>query len=603
MLRPDPQSDPQSKFLKEEEKVRKNKWSKILVFGILTVLFILSSLSVVQAQENNQGKITAIVVQGNENISKDLIISQIASNLGDVFSKENIEKDMKAVYDLGYFKDVKIKLESFRDGYKVVFEVVENLPIKEISIEGNTVVSEEEMREVMILQEGQVFCQKILKNDLDRISQLYKDRGYLLINIKDVDFDEEGKLWINISEGRLEKIVIEGNDKTKEKVITREINIEPGDLFNFETVKKSLQKIYNLGYFEDVSMKLEAGAEEDSIVLVVKVIEKNTGKFGIGAGYNSEEGLMGFTSYEEENLFGGGQKVQAKIEIGGRTTYKLSFLEPWLANTATSFGFEVYDTVYHKEDKEEKVIITEYDEERLGGKLIIGRKLSDSVKLGLELKSERVTYDLIFGILPEDTKEGLTNSLIPTFSYDTRDNVFEPTSGWYHSFSLENAGGFLGGDYDFTKYNLTLRAYISTQFIEDVVDIGSIKKITDNLSKGVLALRAMGGIANTDLPSFAVYQVGGMNTLRGYNFGEFSGDKSLVFNVEYRFPLAENFQAVVFADWGQAWDYEESISFEDLKFGRGVGVRFNTPLGPIRLDYGFGEEGTGQTYFSIGHTF
>jgi len=422
--------------------VRKNKWSKILVFGILAVLFILSGLSVAQAQTDNQGKITAIVVQGNENISKDLIISQIASNLGDVFSKENIEKDMKAVYDLGYFSDVKIKLESFRDGYKVVFVVVENLPIKEISIEGNTVVSEEEMREVMVLQEGQIFCQKILKNDLERISQLYKDRGYLLISIKDIDFDEEGKLWINISEGRLEKIVIEGNDKTKEKVIAREINIEPGDLFNFEKVKKSLQKIYNLGYFEDVSM----GEEEDSIVLVVKVIEKNTGRFGIGAGYNSEEGLMGFTSYEENNLFGGGQKVQAKVEIGGRTTYKLSFLEPWLADTPTSFGFEVYDTVINKKDKEEEVILAEYDEERLGGRLIFGRKISDSVKLGLELKSERVTYDLISGTMPEDTNEGLTNSLVPTFSYDTRDNVFEPTSGWYHSFSLEKAGGFLGGD-------------------------------------------------------------------------------------------------------------------------------------------------------------
>ena len=583
--------------------MRKNKWSKILVFGILAVLFILSGLSVVQAQANNQGKITAIVVQGNENISKDLIISQIASNLGDVFSKENIEKDMKAVFDLGYFKDVKIKLESFRDGYKVVFVVVENLPIKEISIEGNTIVSEEEMREVMVLQERQIFCQKILKNDLDRISQLYKDRGYLLINIKDINFDEEGKLWINISEGRLEKIVIEGNDKTKEKVISREINIEPGDLFNFETVKKSLQKIYNLGFFEDVSMKLEPGTEEDSIVLVVKVIEKNTGKFGIGAGYNSEEGLMGFTSYEENNLFGGGQKVQAKVELGGRTTYKLSFLEPWLGDTPTSLGFEVYDTVNNKEDKEEEVILGEYDEERLGGRLILGRKISDSFKLGLELKSERVTHDLISGTLPEDTDEGLTNSLVPTFSYDTRDNVFEPTSGWYHSFSLEKAGGFLGGDYDFTKYNLTLRAYISTKFIEDVVDIGSVKKITDNLSKGVLALRAMGGIADTDLPSFAAYQVGGMNTIRGYDFAEFSGDKSLVFNVEYRFPLAENFQAVIFADWGQAWDYEESINFEDLKFGKGVGVRFDTPLGPIRLDYGIGEEGIGQTYFSIGHTF
>lgn len=581
--------------------MRKNKWSKMLIFGILTLIFIVSSLSVVQAQVNNQGKITAIVVRGNENISLDLIISQIASNLGDVFSKENIEKDMKAVYDLGYFKDVRIKLESFRDGYKVVFTIVENLPIKEISIEGNTIVSEEEMREVMVLQEGQIFCQKILKNDLDRISQLYKDRGYLLINIKDIDFDEEGKLWINISEGRLEKIVIEGNDKTKEKVITREINIEPGDLFNFEIVKKSLQKIYNLGLFEDVSMKLEPGAEEDSVVLVIEVIEKNTGKFGIGVGYNSEEGLMGFTSYEEDNLFGGGQKLQAKIELGGRTTYKLYFLEPWLAGTPTSFGFEVYNTIKHQEDKEEEIILAEYDEERLGGRLIFGRKISDSVKLGLELKSERVTYDLVSGTLPEDTNEGLTNSLVPTFSYDTRDNVFEPTSGWYHSFSLEKAGGFLKGDYDFTKYNLTLRAYVSTQFIEGIV--GSGKKITDNLSKGVLALRAMGGMADTDLPSFAAYQVGGMNTIRGYDFGEFSGDKSLVFNIEYRFPLTESFQAVLFADWGQAWDYEESIDFGDLKFGRGVGIRFDTPLGPIRLDYGINEEGEGKTYFSIGHTF
>lgn len=580
---------------------KRNSRRQIILIGLLTALFILSSLSLVLA--NNQGKITAIVVRGNENISIDLIISQIASNLGDVFSKENIEKDMKAVFDLGYFKDVRIKLESFRDGYKVVFVVVENLPIKEISIEGNTVVSEEEMREVMVLQEGQIFCQKILKNDVDRISQLYKDRGYLLINIKDINFDEEGKLWIKISEGRLEKIVIEGNDKTKEKVITREINIEPGDLFNFETARKSLQNIYNLGYFEDVNMKLEPGSEEDSIILVIKVIEKNTGKFGIGAGYNSEEGLMGFTSYEENNLFGGGQKIQAKVELGGRTTYKLSFLEPWLGGTPTSFGFEVYDTIKHKEDKEEEVILAEYDEERLGGRLIFGRKISDSVKLGLELKSERVTHDLISGTLPEDTDEGLTNSLVPTFSYDTRDNVFEPTSGWYHSFSLEKAGGFLGGDYDFSKYNLTLRAYISTQFIEDIVDIGSIKKITDNLSKGVLALRAMGGMADTDLPSFAAYQVGGMNTVRGYDFGEFSGDKSLVFNVEYRFPLAENFQAVLFADWGQAWDYEESIDFEDLKFGRGVGIRFDTPLGPIRLDYGINEEGEGKTYFSIGHTF
>jgi len=581
--------------------VPKKKWNYILLTGFLTLIFIWVGLNMVEAE--NQGKITAIVVEGNENISKDLIISQITSNLGDVFSKESIEKDVKAIYELGYFKDVRVKLESFREGYKVVFVVVENLAVKEINITGNTVVSKEEMREVMILQEGQIFSQKILKNDLTRISQLYKDRGYLLINIKDINFDEEGKLWINISEGRLEKIVIEGNDKTKEKVITREINIKPGDLFDFEKVKKSLQKIYNLGYFEDVTMKLEPGSEEDVVVLVIKVIEKNTGKFGIGAGYNSEEGLMGFASIEEMNLFGGGQKVGAKLELGGRTTYKVSFLEPWLANTPTSLGFDVYDTTTNQEDKEGEEVIAEYDEIKLGGRLIFGRKISDSINLGLELKTERVNYDLISGALPEDTNEGLTNSLMPTFTYDTRDNVFDPTSGWYSSLSIEKAGGFLRGDYNFTKYNLTLRTYLSTDFFKDIFNIGEFKKITDNLSKGVLAFRAMGGMADTDLPSFAEYQVGGMNTIRGYDSGEISGDKSLVFNAEYRFPLAENFQAVLFVDWGQTWDIEESIDIADLKFGRGVGVRFDTPIGPIRLDYGINEEGIGKTYFSIGHTF
>jgi len=350
-------------------------------------------------------------------------------------------------------------------------------------------------------------------------------------------------------------------------------------------------------------MRLDPGSEDDSVILVIKVIEKNTGKFGVGAGYNSEDGLLGFTSYEENNLFGGGQKIEVNIEIGNRTTYKLAFLEPWLGGTPNSLGFEVYNSILNTEDEEDDVLIGEYDEEKLGGRLIFGRKIGDSYKLGLEVKTEKVSYELISGILPDDTNEGLTNSIKPSITYDTRDDVFDPTSGMYHSLSMEKAGGFMGGDYNFTKYNLTLRTYISTDFIIDFLDITNSSKLTDTIEQGVLAFRAMGGLADTNLPSFTKYNVGGMGTVRGYDFNEFSGDKSLVFNAEYRFPLAENFQAVVFADWGQAWDYGESIDFKDLKFGRGVGVRFDTPLGPIRLDYGIGESGVGKTYLSIGHTF
>lgn len=579
--------------------MRKNQWNKILVLGILTLIFVFSSLSLVQAQTNNQGKITAIVVQGNESISKDLIISQIASNLGDVFSKENIEKDMKAVYDLGYFKDVKIKLESFREGYKVVFEVVENLPLKEISIEGNTMVSEEEMREVMVLREGQIFSQKILKNDLDRISQLYKDLGYLLINIKDVNFDKEGKLWINISEGRLEKIVIEGNDKTKEKVITREITIEPGDLFNFDNAKKSLQDIYNLGYFEDVSMRLDPGNEEDSVVLVIKVIEKNTGKFGVGAGYSFGEGFMGYINVEEANLFGSGQSLKAELEVGNTTTYKLSFYEPWFGNTPTFLGLSAYNSIYNK-DEEVNAIYSEYEEQFIGAKLTFGRKFENDVKIGVELKTENASYELISGNLPDDISEGLTNSITPIITYDTRDDVFNPTEGWYDSFSIQFSGGILGGDYDYRKYDLVLRTYITTDILEEK---GEESTLVNTINEGVLALRAMGGYSDSKLPSFDRYEIGGVSTIRGYDYEEFSGDKMLVLNAEYRFPLAENFQGVVFADCGNAWDYDEPISINDLKFGAGLGVRFDTPIGAIRIDYGIGEDKEGQFYLSIGHTF
>lgn len=216
-----------------------------------------------------------ISISGNQYISREEILSRISLKIGDVFSKEKIEKDMKAVYDLGYFKDVKTKLESFQDGCKVIFVVVENLPIKEIIIQGNTVISIGDIREVMVLQEGKIFSRKILKNDLERISELYKAKEFLLARIEEIDFDDKGTLLIKLSEGRLEKIKIIGNKNIDQKIIQGEIEIKAGDIFNFGKVKKSLQKIYNLGYFDDVSMSLEPGSEKDLVILLIKIAEIN----------------------------------------------------------------------------------------------------------------------------------------------------------------------------------------------------------------------------------------------------------------------------------------------------------------------------------------
>ena len=577
------------------------KMKKIFIlFAILQLLllFFICSNSILA---QNNGRITAIVVRGNDNIDNSLIVSQISSNIGDLFSKDKVQSDMAAIFDLGYFQDVQVKLEPFRDGYRVVYQVVENSIIEDIQIEGSTILSQEKIRDAMLLRTGQVLSQKILQNDLDRISQLYQDKGLILAQMEEVSFDQQtGILVIKLAEGRVEEIQITGNIKTVDKVIRREIDVEPGDLFDFEKVRKSMQEVYNLGFFEDVAMKLEPGSKDDQIVLVIEVIEKNTGVLGGGGGYSTGEGLFAYLSVKEANLFGRGQSIEAQLEVGTRTTYKISFFEPWLGDTPTFFGVDVYDTFLKRSEKVNG-IDSEYEIERLGGKLTFGRVFRDDLKVAMELKTEEATYDLISGQLPANTQEGLTNSLRPILIYDTRDDRFNPTEGWYATASVQNAGGFLGGDYTYRKYDLDLRTYLSTDFFDD--DDRDDTRITSTINEGVLAMRAVGGFGDRSLPSFARYEIGGLGTIRGYDFREFTGDYSLVFNIEYRFPLADNMQGVVFADWGNAWDFGESISLSGLKFGRGVGVRFDTFIGPISIDYGVGEDMEGKTYFSIGHSF
>ena len=575
----------------------KMKKTFFLFLMVLSFLCLCSNFNLAQ----NNGTITAIVVRGNEDIDTKLIVSQISSNIGDLFSKDKVQADMKTIFELGYFQDVQIKLEPFRDGYRVVFEVKENAMIEDIVIEGGTILEEQEMKEVMVLKGGQIFSQKILQNDLDRISQLYRDRGLILAQMEEVRFNQDtGVLLIRLAEGKIEEIKITGNEKTVDKVIRREIEVEPGELFDFNRVKDSLQEIYNLGFFEDVTMILEPGSKEDLIVLVIEVIEKNTGVLGGGGGYSSGEGLFAYASIKEANLFGRGQSLEAKLEVGTRTTYSLSFYEPWLANTPTFVGIEAYD-IFVTKDEQSNSIDSEYEIERLGGKLSFGRKFKDDFKIGLEIKTEEATYDLISGQLPDNIQEGLTNSLRPILVYDTRDDRFNPTEGWYGTASIENAGGFLGGDFAYRKYDLDLRTYLSTDIFDE--DTGDDSKITSTINDGVLAMRVVGGFGDRDLPSFAKYEIGGLGTIRGYDYKEFEGDLSLVFNIEYRFPLAENLQGVVFADWGNAWDFGESMSIADLKFGTGFGIRFDTFIGPISIDYGIGEDQEGKTYFSIGHSF
>ncbi|MBP8933234.1 MAG: BamA/TamA family outer membrane protein [Candidatus Atribacteria bacterium] len=554
---------------------------KVLLIGFISVFFILTSVNQLTWAQNGP-PIVAIRVEGNKNINTQLILSAISISLKEPFDQERIKSDIKSIFDLGYFTKVWVDTKQYPDGIELIFKVEENQILKEIEVQGNTQMTTEEIRSAMILVPGQVMNWKIFQNDLGRIKALYSNNGYMITAIDGTDFTSDGILKFTIHEGIVEQIKIEGTEKTKDYVLLRELSFETPSKFDFSEIKKSMRAIYNLGFFDDINMKIEPGSDTDKVIIIIKVVEKLTGEAGLGVGYNTEDGWLGFIRYQESNFGGNAQKLELRYEFGSRTLYRLYFEEPWLFDSPTFFSLSVYDQIRERKNREEGAIIGRYEEERVGGQVVFGREFSDYWRWRLSYKTENIMLTALEGEIPD--RGGVTNSITPMIIYDTRDDVFNPHNGWYGIAQAEIAGRFLGGDNDYNKYILDLRNYIDTG--QDTV----------------LALRLMGGIADTTLPDYEKFSVGGVNTLRGYDLSEFEGEKMLVFNAEYRWDIAESTQLVVFGDAGYAWVLDDPIRFDDIKFGYGVGLRFDTPLGPIRLDYGLGEEG-GQTYFSIGQTF
>lgn len=553
----------------------KRKW-----IGILTLVLVLVGVFPVFSQESFP-PVVAIRVEGNQHISERLILSAVSLSLKEPFNPEKVKNDLKAIYDLGYFSKVWVDTKKYPDGVEVIYKVEEFPVIQDIAISGNTALTTEEIRRVMIISPGQVMNWKIFQRDLERIKALYSDSGFIVAYIDGINF-ENGVLSFTLHEGIIEELLFEGLEKTKEYVLRRELDFEPPVVFDFARIKKNMQRIYDLGFFEDLSMRLEPGSDQEHIKVVIGVVEKKTGLAGVGIGYNTEEGWLGYVRYQEANLGGNAQKVELRYEFGSRTLYRLYFEEPWFLGDPTLLALSLYDQVKERTNYEGGEEIGKYEEERIGGQLVFGRKINEDWSWRLKAKSEKIDITVLEGEAPD--RGGVTNSLSPMIIYDTRDSILDPKEGWYASLEAEFAGRALGGDNSFTKYVLDVRHFIDTG------------------PDTVLALRLLGGTSDTSLPDYEKFGVGGVNTLRGYDLFEFEGEKMLVCNLEYRWTVSENTQVVFFGDAGYAWPYEEPVSFEDIKTGYGVGIRVDTPIGPVRLDYGIGERG-GQTYFSIGHTF
>ncbi|MDU2063697.1 MAG: BamA/TamA family outer membrane protein [Sporomusaceae bacterium] len=579
----------------------------IVAVFLCTVLFLGSTSSVFAADMTGK-TVAAVAVSGNKTVETGKILAAIQLKPGDVLTGDAVRKDMQSVYDLGYFYDIVVNFSEVPEGVKVTYTVLENPLLTNVVVKGNTKVTTEAILGMVQAPKNSIINMKSLNENMRAIEQYYHDQGYILAKVSDVSASPDGTLTITINEGMLENIVVKGNQKTKDYVITREMTIKPGEPFNAKLARRSMQKIYNLGYFEDVNMKLNPGREPNAVSMEADVVEQKTGTFSIGGGYSHNDGLVGIIELGDNNLAGTGDKAKIHWEFGGNASsrnYEFSYTHPWLDDQQTSIGFSIYNMTNQYTDYgmyrsdgsyDDKASRSTYDKNRKGYEVTLGRPANEYLQNYVTFKNRRDTWvshvsgDIDYSNTtdPHFTNYlkdnfGLTRSITLTRVYDDRDNVFNPTEGSRYSLSGEFAGRFMKGDFNFNKYTAEGRRYF---------------KINDD---HVIAVRVTAGYATGKISEANQFAVGGADTLRGYDDDQFKGNRMVAASAEYRFPIIKKVQGVVFGDIGNAWN-DTGLKVSDLKKSVGVGIRLTTPIGPIRFDFAKGDQGN-KTHFSFGGQF
>ncbi|MEF3254790.1 MAG: outer membrane protein assembly factor BamA [Deferribacterales bacterium] len=580
-------------------------------------------------EEGVESKIHKINFYGNKAFKEKELKKIIETNEKGIFSwltgsgkikRENLEYDrerLRAHYLNNGYAKVKIgepELIYSEDKKKVTLnfriEEGDRYKVGDITFKGNIHIDNKTLYDRLNLKSGTYFSAEKFQKDIASLTDAFTEIGYAFANVDPInDFNEDNKtinITYNVEENMLyyiDRLVISGNNKTRDRVIRREFDIVEGDLYNSKKIKDSKQHVEFTNYFEEVTLKEDIVDGTNKIGLKLNVKEKPTGMFTIGAGYSSLDGLTGMTSISQQNLFGLGYSLGLKAEFSSkRTDYTLSFTNPWLFDRPITFGVDLYNL---------KRSYYEYTKESTGGALrlghpIIKRKLYVNYKLAYD---KIKIYDLDWDAsdyIKEQEGETTTISFTPSIVWNTLNHPFDPSKGNKSSMFIKYAGGLLGGDNDFIKTGIESNQYFPLfwSFVGMIKgEIGYVMAYNNKI-----------------IPIDERYRLGGMYSVRGYKYGDISpkdengyaygGDKYVQFNAEITFPISEEnkFKGVIFFDAGQVYDNGVSYFSGELAKSYGFGFRWFSPIGPLRLEYGRklkpepGEK-NGRWDFSIGGLF
>ena len=578
--------------------------------------------------------ISSVKFIGNSRVTTSELLDITQLKAGEYFSRSRVEDAQRRLLATGKFSEVKPDAQVANGKMALSFEVVENPIVKSIVITGNHTIPTSTIMSALTTKPGSVQNYNNLREDRDKILGLYQAEGYTLVNITDMSTDENGTLRISIVEGIVRKIEVKKmvtkqkgnrrtpNDdvlKTKDYVIDREIEIQPGKIFNVKEYDATVDNLMRLGIFKNVKYEARSiPGDPEGIDLILLIDEDRTAELQGGVAYGSETGFLGTLSLKDSNWRGKSQEFGFTFEKSNKnyTGFALDFYDPWIKDTdRVSWGWGAYKTNYGDEDSE---LFHEID--TVGFRVNIGKGLWKDFRLSIGTKVEYIKEKHQDGRLRQanngkwyykDSKnkwheiEGVDDkywlwSIYPYISYDTRNNYLNPTSGLYGKFQIEvgHAGGYKAGN--FGNVTLELRAYHKGLF-----------------KKNTFAYKVVGGVASNSTKESQKFWVGGGNSLRGYDGGFFRGSQKLVATIENRTQINDIIGFVVFADAGRAWKQngrDPSYTRDNKDFGHnigttaGVGIRLNTPIGPLRFDFGWpvgnkmDDDGM-KFYFNMGQSF
>jgi len=596
----------------------------------------------VTVNESMRFRIKKVSVTGNKAVKTKTLLDLMATRPAawyllrqGYFDEVNFEGDierLKRYYqDLGYL-DVDIKADfSYDEKSGQMFITMTVIEGKKyitgvITIQGNLIFPEPDVRKQLKMKQGVAFSHSGLRRDMESVREFYYQKGYMNVEIE-VDRKLEPAqdtvdVIYSITPGEVVyvgKVNIKGNTKTKDVVIRRELRLYPGDRYDGEKLRRSKERLYNLGFFEDVYFDTVPTGEPNVKDLELQVKETKTGEFAFGGGYSSIDQLIGFVQVTQRNfdLFnfknftGGGQNLAVRASLGTvRNDYDLSWTDPWIMNYPLLFGFDLYKRTHSQANN----VGYAYSEDRTGGDIRLGKELLEYLRTDVTYDLERVKIgDLIDHATDDLIKEQGTNwvsSIMWSATFDTRDNIYVPKKGVFAQVIVENAGGFLGFDKTYFK-NFYVASYYHTVF--DTVTFEF---------KGRTGIATPYGDSD-DVPIWARYFAGGADTIRGYrerrvgprDLGSsepIGGEATMLGNIEATFPVYEKLiKGAVFYDVGNVWRHiDEYGKFSGgFKQGTGVGIRVKTPIGPLKLDAGYplsdnhDDKKQVEWYFSMSHGF